>query len=157
MAGRRLRQLVAGDCACEGDGADCGCVVIDGSLAMVILSLLGPVVLVALPVLWLVAGGPAWVWVLLAIGAALFGVVLFDMPVSSAFSARGVTRRTPLRDHVLPWDDIESLELTRSSRRPGVVARVGGRRYLLADRVALGPDQLDLLARMRPSDPPANG
>lgn len=150
MAVDRLAQLAVGDCACTDD--ECGCVVVDSSLVFVSLSLLGPVLLAALAVLWLSVSGPVWVWAVLAVALVLLVVVLLDMPVSSAFSTDGVMRRTPLRDHQLPWDRIDSLGLTRTSRRPGVAAQVGRRTYLLAERVSMTRDELDLLARLRPSE-----
>lgn len=148
MAAGRARQLVTGDCSCS--TPRCGCVVVDTSLGFVLLSLIGPLLLVALAVFWLAGGAPWWVWPVLLFAVAIFGVVLFDMPVSSAFAADGVTRRTPLRDHVLSWDQIDSLGVTRNGRKPGLVAQVGRRKYLLAERAALTARELELLSGMRP-------
>jgi hypothetical protein len=73
-----------------------------------------------------------------AIGSAF--VVLFDMPISTRFDAKGVVRRTPLREHSIAWDDINRLQrMRRGTLRPGVsskglVAMRGTRQVLLCDR-----------------------
>jgi hypothetical protein len=152
MATGRLRQLVAGDCSCD-DPTQCGCVVVDSAASTVVLSLIGPVLLIGLALFWMASGSPWWVLVMLVLGVVVLVVVLFDMPIAAVFSEAGVTRRTPLRDHTLAWAEIDKLSLTGSGRNPGVAARVGRRNYLLADRAGLDSDQLGLLARMRPSTP----
>lgn len=149
MARSRAGQLIVGSCSCEDPDA-CGCVVVDSSIPSVVMSLIGPVMLAALAVFWIVRGAPGWVIGLLVVAIAVFGVVLFDMPISSVFNDTGVQRRTPLRDHHLTWDRIQLLSLT-PARRAGVIASVGGRKYLLAERAGLSHDELDMLARMRPT------
>jgi len=97
-------------------------------------------------------GGTRWLVpaVFVAGGVALGLVTLFDYPIHTTIDGVGVTRRTPLRSHVLAWPAIERFSRARGGRlgrRPGPLAAVSRRRrYLLVDR-AEGPDEYDALQR----------
>jgi hypothetical protein len=137
----------------------------------IILSYLGAfAVLIAGVVSVMGSGGAALSFVVLVLGALLFGGVLADYPIASTFSAHGVQRRPLLRRHLFPWGSFivsrarPSLRVVHRELSPGgLVAVVGRRRYLLVDRVESGAefDRLEALCRawgveaslgMRPAD-----
>jgi hypothetical protein len=151
LAGSRIGQLIAGRCGCPPEQTTCGCVTVDSSIPSVLLGLLGPPIMIGLSALWLLSGAPWWIGGIGVVGVVALVVVLFDMPVLSVFSEQGVTRRAPLRDQHFAWPDIQLVALTRAAIRPGLVAQVSGRSYLLADRVLLDTDHLEMLTRMRPT------
>lgn len=87
-------------------------------------------------------GGAGGSIVLLGIGLVIVAVIAFDFPVSSEFTAEGVTRRPLLRRHHIGWNRVDQLTRTRPSLAArarnlapgGLVAKVGRRRYLLVDQ-----------------------
>ncbi|MGB0112436.1 MAG: hypothetical protein WBP59_04400 [Ilumatobacteraceae bacterium] len=89
-----------------------------------------------------VAGWTVFSSLVVMVGVVLCVVVAFDYPVASTFDVEGVTRRMLLRRSTLEWQRVAQLSRTRpgvtSSLRKlshgGLVAVVGRRRYLLADR-----------------------
>lgn len=126
------------------------------SLRGLAASLVSPVILLVLGGYGLAEIGlrpvPA---VLGAGGLALAGVALLDYPRHARFLPGGVERVCLLRRQLMPWERIDALERARSSltgalrvrnrrdqtgpssvgaRRGGLVARCGGRRYLLVDQ-----------------------
>lgn len=125
-------------------GADEPTVVLHSSWSGIVLSALGAVLLTVVAILLALGDAIGWIIVVLAVAAVgAWLVVLFDMPVASAFSASGVTRRTMLRRHHLPWDRISRLSRHRSGflrtrldqTGGGLVAVAGSRRYALVDRM----------------------
>lgn len=123
---------------------------IESSLVSLALGLMGPPVLIGLAVLWVSTGASLWFAAVGAAGFAALLVVLFDMPVAAVFSTEGVLRRSPLRDQSFDWAEIEDIHFTKARSAPSLVARVRGRRYLLADRPGLDPSELELVLRLRP-------
>jgi hypothetical protein len=93
--------------------------------------------------------------ILLAAGVALLAVSCFDFPVHTTFDRDGIRRRTPLRTHVMPWENVTAIGRARPGRlrrRVGpLAAAVGGRRYLLVDR-AEGIDEYEALRALCASD-----
>lgn len=89
---------------------------------------------------------------LTVVTALVLGVVAFDFPVATAFSAGRITRRCLLRRHRLAWDDVTTLTRAADAARmeasavagdrrrrvrarpAGLVAVVGRRRYLLVNQ-----------------------
>lgn len=119
-------------------------VVLHSSWTGVIGSVLGALVVLLLAALSAAGAGLTVVTVLLTVGGVgALAVVVFDMPVSSAFDADGVTRRAMLRHHRLDWDDVTRLTrlrkgLLRGSRSAptgGLIAQRGRRNISLVDRM----------------------
>lgn len=119
-------------------------VVLHSSWTGVIGSVLGAVVVLVLAGLSATGAGFTVVTALLALaGVGALAVVLFDMPVSSAFDADGVTRRAMLRHHRLDWDDVTRLSRLRkgllrgskSAPTGGLIAQRGRRNISLVDRM----------------------
>ena len=107
--------------------------------------------------LWaVVAVGPAPVPVIvLVLGVFVLAVMVADFPLSAEIGRDGVTRRTMLRAHHLPWTRIRMLSRGRPAVRvrsltPGpLVAVVGRRRYLLVDQVESRAEFDDLVDLLR--------
>jgi hypothetical protein len=80
--------------------------------------------------------------VLMVIGLILVGVMVFDFPVSSRFTALGVQRRMILRRQTFAWSDETRVsrsrpsvvKLTQRLEHGGLALVKGRRRYLLVDR-----------------------
>jgi hypothetical protein len=77
-------------------------------------------------------------FILLVAGGGLLAVSLFDYPIVTTLDARGITRRTPLRSHRIPWQRVTAVNRARGAplaKRIGpLTAAIGKRRYLLVDR-----------------------
>jgi hypothetical protein len=104
------------------------------------LAFLTPALLFAVAALALIADGVRVISIiLLVVGGGLLLVSLFDFPMYTTFDIDGIKRRTPLRTHTIAWDDVTAINRARGgrlSKRAGpLAAAVGGRRYLLVDRV----------------------
>lgn len=84
-----------------------------GERALVIVS---PLLLVALGA-WGVLGGGTIGLVVLVAGLALFVAAGWTMPWSVVVDGAGIRRRTLLRHHLIPWDDVVALERTTAARR----------------------------------------
>lgn len=117
-----------------------------------------PLMLLALGGGALLEGGPTPLPVVLAVvGAALLGVVLFDLPLRTEFDEEGFTRVCPLRRERIEWRRVVAIERVVSGgrqrralkkskqddptarapdRSQGLTARLGPRRVtLLVDRL----------------------
>ncbi len=83
----------------------------------------------------LVSGGIVVVAVMFAVVAAV------DLPIAAEFRRDGVVRRALLRKEFIAWEDVARLgrlrvgviRTRRDSRGGGLVATVGGRKYVLVD------------------------
>lgn len=77
----------------------------------------------------------------LVLALVFVAVVLFDIPFATEFRRDGVTRRTALRHHVIPWERVKRIRrlrvgvvrTRRDGRGGGFVADVEGRNYVLVD------------------------
>lgn len=140
------------------------------------LAVVGGALCMLLAVGLLVSDGLSWLSGIFGVIALLVAlVVLLDVPVSTAFSDEGITRRALLRHEFLDWDRVSRFERlrvgvlrTRRHRRGGgLVARVGNRRYVLVDRMEgqpefdrlrriLGADRADALGLTKDGRPPVD-
>jgi hypothetical protein len=144
----------------DGDGPP---IVLHGSLLAIVNAYLSPVALIALAV-WVGVTRRLTIATIVigALGSLLAFVALFDMPLRTEFSREGITRVCAVRRHRIPWSRVTGLERAPSRatrrdprdperlRRPGgMVARIGRRRYLLANRCegALEYDRLVVAVR----------
>jgi len=81
--------------------------------------------------------------VLALVALALLAVVALDLPIASEFRPDGVLRRALLRHQWIEWDNVTRLGRLRvgvlrtvmSRRGGGLVADIGGRNYVLVDRM----------------------
>lgn len=91
----------------------------------------------------------------LVVGALLLSITLFDYPRRCRFTPGGIVRVCFLRSQLLDWEEVHAVERSQAGfvarrsrflrRNPGepdsplpsagLVARVGGRRYLLTNRL----------------------
>lgn len=125
---------------------------------------IGSGVLVVFAVVGMTRGGVVVPLVIGVFGAFLVVVLLTDMPVSTRFDRDGIERRAALRRHRLAWEQVDKLgrargrllsthhfspDPTAGVNRGGLVAVVGGRRYLLVDTAESRGEfeQLDKLLR----------
>lgn len=120
------------------------------------------VLLVVAGVASLRAAGPGSITVALLVAVFVAGLAV-DYPVAARLGPDGIERRSLLRRHHLPWDDV--LALTRlpptvvdrvvGAARRGIVARTtSGRRVLVVDArepLAVRPDLLAHLERWAPT------
>ena len=96
--------------------------------------------------------------IVLALGVFVLAVMVADFPLSAEIGRDGVTRRTMLRAHHLPWERIRMLSRGRPSvwvrsLTPGpLVAVVGRRRYLLVDQVESRAEYDDVVDLLRSID-----
>jgi hypothetical protein len=150
--------------------------VLHSSLWRLSLQSITPLVLLWLGLQGLTAGARPVPVLLTLLGLVAGGVVLFDLPVRSEFTADGITRVCVLRRQHLPWSTVVAVERTSGMpRRPtkdgtarppstgrGLVARTGARRlHLLVDRRESRAEfeQVRMLLRdrgtqLRASEPP---
>lgn len=120
---------------------DAGVVVLHTSWRGRLVSTVPPSVLL-LGGLWgLGQGGSIVAVVLVVLGAGLLVVGLFDFPWRSVIGPDGVERRCPLRTERLEWERVTAIARPRTTKagerltgKAGLVAEVGKRRYLLANR-----------------------
>ena len=86
--------------------------------------------------------------ILIVVGGGLLLVSLFDYPLHTTFDRDGVTRRTPLRAHRIPWLRVGAINRARGGRRGKrggpLSAGVGRRKYLLVDRCEGAQEYEDL-------------
>jgi hypothetical protein len=104
-----------------------------------VLAFVSPGLLIAIGVIGVRAAGMRVLPIILLVaGAGMLLVSLFDYPLYTTFDTTGLTRRTPLRAHRIPWTSIDALNRARGARvgrRIGpLIAGVGKRKYLLVDR-----------------------
>ncbi|MGQ0825820.1 MAG: hypothetical protein ACT4OX_12490 [Actinomycetota bacterium] len=103
-----------------------------------VVAFMSPLLLLAVGSLAMGGGVNVVAALLVIAGGLLLVVSLFDYPLSSTLGEHGITRRTALRRHRLPWAEIDAITRargTRFNRRPGpLAAACGRRRYLIVDR-----------------------
>ena len=135
--------------------ADSDAVVLHSTWTGIVMSVLGAFAMAAVTIAVIWTDGWSWYSAVLAlVSVALAGVVTFDLPIASEFTAEGVTRRSIGRHHHLEWDEVQRLERLRvgvfRTRRDraggGLVARIGHRRYTLVDTIE-SPLEFDAVRR----------
>ena len=122
----------------------------------IVMSYLGALLFVVFSSSLLAVSGPSAISIgLFVVSLAFAGVALFDLPIAAEFRRDGVVRRTALRHHFIPWDDVTRLRRLRvgvlrtrkDARGGGLVAKVNGRNSVLVDTMesALEFDELERL------------
>lgn len=128
--------------AADVDGAR-GSVTLHSSWKSIILSFLGAFFVFGIGLATTInTGGAVIPIIILVLGSAFLGSVLFDYPLASTFTIDGAHRRPLLRRHFIAWDRVDQLTRARPAvagvlkglTPGGITVKVGRRRYLLVDR-----------------------
>ena len=122
----------------------------------VVFAFLTPALLLGVAALAVLADGFSPVAdVIIVLGVGMLAIGLLDFPLYTTLAPSGITRRTLLRAHSIPWTSIAALNRARGGRRKRragpLVAAIGRRRYLLVDQVE-SPDEYEAIRKLCDSD-----
>lgn len=118
----------------------------------IVMSFAGAAMLLAFAVGLLVTNGLSLVSGVIVVVAVIFAVVAaVDLPIAAEFRRDGVVRRALLRKQFIAWEDVTRLRRlrvgvvrTRRGSGGGLVAAVGGRKYVLVDTMESATEFDDL-------------